>query len=208
MRHAIATSLCLPGLVLCLYGATTQALADDKSAPPIVHTTCFMCHSEHGNDPDLGFVPRLAGQNATYIEGQVNAFRDGSRADPPAIIYMWPVAQNLSNDQIKQAAEWYAAQPAPQPVPVDGTVDEGRSIYMNGILAAGVAACVSCHGPKADGNAIFPRLAGQTPQYLLAQLRFFRAAVRNDTSAEIMKPVALHLTDDQMIAVSKYLGSL
>lgn len=206
MQHTCGLTIPLLSLALC--GAALQAQADDKSAPPIVHSTCFMCHSEHGNDPDLGFVPRLAGQNAVYIEEQVNAFRDGSRAEPPAIIYMWPVAQNLSDAQIKQAAEWYAAQPAPQPVPPDGSVDEGRSIYMNGILAAGVAACMSCHGPNADGNAIFPRLAGQTPQYLLAQLRFFRAAVRNDKSAEMMKPVALHLTDAQMAAVARYLSSL
>jgi len=206
MKHATSLFSCL--LSITLSSAALQAQADDKTAPPIVHSTCFMCHSERGNDPDLGFVPRLAGQSATYIEEQVNAFRDGSRAEPPAIIYMWPVAQNLSADQIKQAAEWYASQPAPQPIPPDGPVDEGRSIYMNGILSAGVAACVSCHGAKAAGTGIFPRLAGQTPQYLLAQLRYFRAAVRNDTSAEIMKPVAQHLTDEQMDAVAKYLSSL
>ena len=206
MKHATSLFSCLLSIALC--SAALQAQVDDKSAPPVVHTTCFMCHSERGNDPDLGFVPRLAAQNATYIEEQVNAFRDGSRGDPAGIIYMWPVAQNLSNDQIKQAAEWYAAQPAPQPIPPEGPVDEGRSIYMNGILSAGVAACASCHGAKADGSGIFPRLAGQTPQYLLAQLRFFRAAVRNDKSAEIMKPVALHMTDSQMEAVAKYLSSL
>jgi len=190
------------------YGISASAEPEATPAPAIVHATCFMCHSEHGNDPELAFVPRLAAQNATYIEEQVAAFRDGSRADPAAILYMWPISQNLSDDQLKQAAEWYAAQPAPKATPPEGSSDEGQAIYMKGILASDVPACASCHGDKAAGNGIFPRLAGQNAQYLLAQLRFFRAGVRNDKSADIMKPVAVHMTDAQMAAVAKYLSGL
>lgn len=208
MKHTPVTACRLLSLALCLYSVPCLADKDDKAAPPIVHATCFMCHSEHGNDPDLAFVPRLAAQNATYIEGQIDAFRDGSRAEPPAIMYMWPITQNLTTEQIKQAAEWYASQPAPKPAPADSTTEEGRAIYSDGIPASDVPACVSCHGAKADGNAMFPRLAGQNTQYLLAQLRFFRAAVRNDKAADIMKPIALHLSDSQMTAVAKYLSSL
>ena len=69
-------------------------------------------------------------------------------------------------------------------------------------------ACASCHGPKAAGNGIFPRLAGQNAQYLLAQLRYFRSGVRNDKNADIMKQVAIHLTDEQMSAVADYLSTL
>jgi cytochrome c553 len=208
MKHPLATAWRLLCSALCLYSVTCLADTGDKTAPAIVHATCFMCHSERGDDPDLAFVPRLAAQNAVYIEEQIGAFRDGSRADPPAIMYMWPITQNLTPDQIKQAAEWYAAQSAPKPVVADSATDEGRGIYLNGILASDVPACVSCHGAKADGNAVFPRLAGQNTQYLLTQLRFFRAAVRNDKSADIMKPIALHLSDSQMTAVAKYLSSL
>jgi cytochrome c553 len=198
----------LLGFVLCLSSAVAYAQPMDSTAPEIVRSSCYMCHSTHGNNPDLAFIPRLAAQNQVYIEEQLKAFRDGSRADPPADMYMWPIAQGLSEDQIKQTAKWFAAQPAPQPFPPDPSAREGREIFLNGVLKSDVPACASCHGPKADGNGIFPRLAGQNPQYLLAQLRYFRSGVRNDKSADIMKQVALHLTDGQMNAVANYLGSL
>ena len=205
MHKTLATSVGSFGLLLAFY--CVSAPADDMT-PQVVHTACFMCHSEHGNDPDLAFVPRLAAQNADYIEAQLAAFRDGSRADPPAVMYMWPMAQNLSAQQIKEAAEWFAAQPAPAPYPKGATTEQGDAIYAKGVLASDVPACITCHGPKAAGNGIFPRLAGQTPQYLLAQLRYFRAAVRNDNGADIMKPIAQHLSDSQMQAVADYLSSL
>lgn len=189
-----------------LYG-TAQA-DDQKTAPAIVHSTCFMCHTERGNDPALQFVPRLAAQTETYIEGQLKAFRDGSRAGPAATIYMFPITQSLSDEQIKEAAAWYASQPLPAPFVSDALAEKGKSIYTNGVLSAQVPACSSCHGDKAAGNGIFPRLAGQNPQYLLAQLRYFRSGVRNDQGADIMKPIAQHLTDEQMEQVSHYISTL
>lgn len=199
-------AVCLGLSTLALYGA---ARADDqKSAPAIVHTTCYMCHTEHGNDPALAFVPRLAAQTQTYIEGQLKAFRDGSRAGPAATIYMFPITQGLSDAQIKEAAAWFASQPPPAPFPSDDLAEKGRSIYKNGVLASQVPPCSSCHGDKAAGNGIFPRLAGQNPEYLLAQLRYFRSGVRNDQGADIMKPIAQHLTDDQMEEVAHYIGTL
>ncbi len=208
MKYLVTSLSCLLGLGLCLLSFTAQAQQTGKTAPDIVRTSCYMCHSTHGNNPDLAFIPRLAAQSSAYIEDQLKAFRDGSRADPPATMYMWPIAQSLSDNQISQVAAWFSSQPAPEPFPPDSTAKEGREIFLHGVLKAGVAACASCHGPKADGNGIFPRLAGQNAQYLLAQLRYFRSGVRNDKNAEIMKPIALHLTDDQMNAVANYLSSL
>jgi len=208
MKQIISTLLSLLSVGFCLYSGIVQAQPVNKTPPEIVRSSCYMCHSTQGNNPDLAFIPRLAAQNQVYIEEQLRAFRDGSRADPPATIYMWPIAQGLSENQIKQTAEWFATQAPPQPFAPDSSASEGRKIYLNGILKADVPACASCHGPKADGNGIFPRLAGQNAQYLLAQLRYFRSGVRNDKSADIMKQVALHLSDSQMNAVANYLSSL
>ena len=168
-----------------------------------------MCHSQEGNTPDLAFVPRLAHQNETYIVEQLKAFRDGSRAGPPGMLYMWPISQSMTEKQIQVAAKWYAEQPPATPFPANPSVNaQGRDIFQNGILKASVAACSSCHGPKAAGNGIFPRLAGQTPQYLLAQLRYFSSGVRNDKNADVMKPIASHLTEEQMNAVAHYISTL
>jgi cytochrome c553 len=208
MRQITILLSSLLALGLFLYSVMAHAQQTSQTPPEIVRSSCYMCHSTHGNNPDLGFIPRLAAQSSAYIEAQLMAFRDGSRADPPATIYMWPIAQGLSDDQIKQTAAWFSSQPPPEPFQPGASAKEGRDIYLNGVLKADVPACASCHGPKADGNGIFPRLAGQNSQYLLAQLRYFRSGVRNDKSADIMKPITLHLTDDQMNAVANYLSSL
>ncbi|MDE2091221.1 MAG: c-type cytochrome [Gammaproteobacteria bacterium] len=208
MKRQIATLGYMLVCGLCLCGMSAEAQQATKTAPEIVRSSCYMCHSTQGNNPDLGFIPRLAAQNQTYIEEQLKAFRDGSRADPPAMIYMWPIVQALSESQIKQTAEWFASQPPPTPFPPGAAASEGKEIFLHGVLDSDVPACASCHGEKAYGNGIFPRLAGQNSQYLLAQLLYFRSGVRNDKNADIMKQVALHLTDSQMNAVADYLSSL
>jgi len=205
-KPAAAASLYMALAALCLYGAA--AAADDKSAPEIVRTSCYMCHSTQGNNPDLAFIPRLAAQNAVYIKEQLKAFQDGSRTDPPATIYMWPITQSLSDQQIGQVADWFAGQAAPTPFPAGAQTEAGKALYTNGNLKEGVAACASCHGPKAVGNTIFPRLAGQNAQYLKAQLLYFRSGVRNDKNAELMKNVATHMSDEEMTAVAEYLSTL
>ena len=56
--------------------------------------------------------------------------------------------------------------------------------------------CIACHG--ADGNGpvpIFPRLAGQTADYLLKQLQDFK---KNKRQSEVMAPNAANLSDDDM----------
>lgn len=203
-RLVVVGSLCLLPFVLC----GTAKAGDQSTVPVIVHSTCYMCHTERGNDPALGFVPRLAAQTETYMEGQLKAFRDGSRAGPAATIYMFPITQGLSDEQIKEAAAWFASQTPPKPFESDVLAEKGKGIYTNGVLSAQVPACSSCHGDKATGSGIFPRLAGQNPQYLLAQLRYFRSGVRSDQGADIMKPIAQHLTDDQMEQVAHYISTL
>jgi cytochrome c553 len=49
-------------------------------------------------------------------------------------------------------------------------------------LAVGV--CGTCHGPQGNSEQPkFPRLAGQNPQYISAQLRAFKAQTRGDPDA-------------------------
>jgi len=64
------------------------------------------------------------------------------------------------------------------------------------------AACSGCHGE--DGNSVsplFPRLAGQYPDYLKSQLLAFKAADRSDES---MQAMAQGLDDSAIEAVSQY----
>ena len=74
-------------------------------------------------------------------------------------------------------------------------------------LAVGV--CGTCHGPR--GNSVqpkFPRLAGQNPNYLAAQLKNFRSQTRGDPDAiSYMWGMASPLSDDSITALAQYYSS-
>lgn len=66
------------------------------------------------------------------------------------------------------------------------------------------AKCIQCHG--ADGNGgdpQIPKLAGQSPAYLVRQLRAFRNGTRK---SDVMAPIAADLTDADMANVSSFFG--
>lgn len=85
-----------------LMGAQAQA-----SEAPAKAKTCIGCHGMDGNSVVPNF-PKLAGQHAAYLEKQMKDFRDGFRKDAT----MAPFAKGLSDQEIKDLAAYYAAQPA------------------------------------------------------------------------------------------------
>ncbi|MGC9385969.1 MAG: c-type cytochrome [Hydrogenovibrio sp.] len=72
---------------------------------PAKAKTCVGCHGADGNSVVPNF-PKLAGQHAAYIEKSLKDFRDGFRKDAT----MQPFAKNLSDAEIKELANYYAAQ--------------------------------------------------------------------------------------------------
>ena len=66
--------------------------------------------------------------------------------------------------------------------------------------------CSNCHG--VDGNSVspqFPRLAGQHKEYIVAQLKIFRAKHRSDPPGpEFMWGMARSLTDEQAEGIGEY----
>jgi len=69
-----------------------------------------------------------------------------------------------------------------------------------------VQVCSICHG--IDGNSVspnFPRLAGQQPAYIVAQLENFRSHQRSDPPGfEYMWGISHNLTDDQIKGLADY----
>jgi cytochrome c553 len=72
-----------------------------------------------------------------------------------------------------------------------------------------VQVCSNCHGPGGlSKNPIFPRLAGQQPLYLEAQIKAFRNKTRGDPEAhDYMWGMATLLDDPMVAALAKYYGS-
>ena len=78
-------------------------------------------------------------------------------------------------------------------------VDAGTALYKK--------ECRGCHGPTAKGMASYPKLVGQTPQYLVDRLERYRAGEKFGPNTMLMAPRAKKLTDDDIINVVAFIVS-
>ncbi len=167
--------------------------------------SCGACHGANGRSISPTF-PNLAAQLAPYIELQLKAFKDQSRADPDAQAYMWGMAAQLNEGMISELAAYYAAQPAaPGRGGSSSLISQGKQVFEGGVPAHQIPACASCHGAQGQGMDTFPRLAGQHAPYLLKQLLVIQNALR---TSPVMHGVIKDLTKDQILAVVAYLESV
>lgn len=81
----------------------------------------------------------------------------------------------------------------------DADLDAGEQIFRQ--------SCRNCHGPRAQGMASFPRLAGQEADYLLGRLQQYHAGERVGPGSPLMIPAAKDLSEDEMRDVSAYIAS-
>jgi cbb3-type cytochrome c oxidase subunit III len=177
----------------------------DRLARQVAETTCANCHGASGRSVSPAF-PNLAAQTAPYLQAQLHAFRDQTRADPDALSYMWGMASQLSDTTIDAISTYYAAQAPSRAKASDGELTaRGKQIFEEGVASQGIPACATCHGPQAHGNNTFPRLAGQHADYLVKQALVIQRGLR---AAPVMRDVIKNLSQDQMRAVAKYLESL
>ncbi len=181
--------------------------AQEADAGRLATQVCASCHGPRGDSISPAF-PKISGQRAEYLESQLKAFRDRTRADPMAQAYMWGMTSQLSDDSIKRLAVFYAGQkPASGKRGNAKLVQSGRAIYEGGIPEAKVQACITCHGKNAEGNTMFPRLAGQHAEYLVKQLVLFKNSLREGGNAPIMHGITTGMSFEQMQAVAAYLMS-
>ena len=193
----------------CANSERSRNLADPKvSASTLAQQVCANCHGAAGNAVSPNF-PNLAGQMAPYIVAQLTDFRNHNRHDPAGFEYMWGLSRSLTDDQIKGLAAYYAAQipAAVSPERDRSRLTAGQSIFESGVAANGVPACASCHGSQGQGNAGFPRLAGQHADYVVKQLMVFQRTDQRPEGA-IMKTVAHELTRQNIVDVASYLQAL
>ena len=186
--------------------ANAAAMTDaQKAALQKTIETCSACHGLNGRSVAPTF-PNLAAQTAPYIELQLHAFKDQTRADPDAQAYMWGMASQLDDASISALAAYFSKQSAAAGKGGNATlIAQGKQIFVEGVPGRQIPACASCHGAQAQGNGPFPRLAGQHSPYLLKQLLVIQSVLR---TAPVMHGVIKDLTRDQMQAVVAYLESI
>jgi cytochrome c553 len=167
--------------------------------------TCAACHGLNGRSISPTF-PNLAAQSAPYLELQLHAFKDQTRADPDAQAYMWGMASQLDDASISGLASYFSKQTAMEGRSGNAAlIAQGKQLFSEGVPNRQIPPCASCHGAKGEGNGPFPRLAGQHAPYLLKQLLVIQSVLR---TAPVMHGVIKDLNKDQMQAVVAYLESI
>lgn len=191
-----------------LFGATfaTGAFADVNK----LAETCASCHGENGNNTEHD-VPNIAGFSAKYFDITMKHYKKPDRPCVETEIRSGPkkgtktdmcaVVKDLSNDDIKQLADFYAGKKFERATQkFDAALAaKGKSIHEKN--------CDKCHseaGSVADDDAGF--LAGQKMEYLKEQIDFYLAGKR--PLPKKMKPKIEALSKDQIEAVIHYYGSV
>ncbi|GLS90693.1 cytochrome c [Psychromonas marina] len=192
--------------LIAVFGLSNMAIAQGNiEAGKAKSATCVACHGEDGNSPS-DLYPKIAGQHESYLEKQLIQFKNGERSDP---IMMGMVA-GLSDQDMKDLAAYFSAQPAtPETVSPEIAV-AGRDLYMGGDKERGIPACTACHGPRGNGLELakFPKISNQHPAYLKAQLEKFRSQARENDPNGMMGDISAKLTDADIELLSKYISAL
>ncbi len=199
-------------LFFALLTSLTVLAQGDPTAGKAKSTTCVACHGTDGNSP-LAINPILAGQHESYLLKQLKDFKKGAESSGKEGRYnalMAGMVTPLSLQDMQDLAAYYASQ-----TPLSGTtppdaIELGKTLYLVGDKKRGIMACVACHGPRGNGTPLsgFPKISGQHADYIKAQLEAFRADKRRNDKNNMMRLIAAKLTDEQIQALSLYLGGL
>lgn len=175
---------------------------------------CTSCHGVAGNST-IAVMPNLAAQPHEYLVKQLTDFqikqgakrpaRNGPGGEPTPMTTM---AQNLTLADMQNIALFLAQQPLKTPTTAGNEkwVDLGQKIWRGGLPERNVPACAACHSANGAGlPGRYPRLSGQFPQYIEAQLKLFRSAHRTN---DAMRAVADRMSDADIKAVADYAAGL
>ena len=197
--HLGVIMLALSGLV------SFTATAADAEAGKTKSATCAACHGADGNSVNP-LWPSLAGQHASYIYKQLMDFKEGRRVNAQMTAMVAP----LSEEDMRDIAAYYEAQPAKAVTYDAELIERGQDIYRGGITDAGIAACSGCHSPSGAGNgpAGWPALKSQHPEYIVQQLQAFKSGLRANDNGRMMRNLVTRMSEAEMQAVAAYVAGI
>ncbi len=170
-------------------------LEGDASRGKTLAYTCTGCHGVPGyrHTYPAYHVPKLAGQNADYVEIALQAYRRGSRFHQT----MRAQAAGLSDQDIADIAAYFAEQQV--------SPETGRSAARAERIDAGerrASACVPCHGEAGRAQSDqWPHLAGQHASYLEQAMKQYRQGARSES---VMAPLVEPLDDEALADLAAF----
>lgn len=192
-----------------------QLFANGDAARGIL--ACVSCHGAAGNST-IPLNPNLAAMPHEYIVKQLHDFvpkdskSTAARGGPDGAASVMTAFASALTDQDKQNIAYYLTQQALNmetagTATKEATMERGQHIWRGGVPEKRVPACAGCHSPNGAGvPGQYPRLAGQHPEYLAAQLKLFRSGDRNNST--IMHDIADRMSDADIAAVTDYAAGL
>jgi cytochrome c553 len=157
---------------------------------------CTMCHGALGMS--TSHAPNLAGQYPEVVIKQMRDYRDGKRTST----VMQALAGNLSDQNVRDLAAYYASLPKARTAPT--TYDESLPALVRvGAPLRNIAPCISCHG-GVDQKLGAPWIEGMPKEYLVAQLVAFRDGTRRNDSQAQMRSMARTMTDREVDEVATF----
>lgn len=175
----------------------TLAAAQDIEAGRTKSQACAACHGADGNSQS-GQFPNLAGQTWRYIYVQLKDYKEGRRSDP----IMTAMASPLSRQDMIDIGNYYAAQKAR---PSTFKADETK--IKLGLAKANETLCSMCHLGGFSGQNEIPRVAGQQYEYIVKQMKDFKARTRTNDAGN-MTSVAQTLSETDIENLAHYITSL
>jgi len=159
---------------------------------------CVACHGENGIS-QMENTPSLAGQPDQFIQWQLVFFRGGARKSD----VMTPMAEQLTNDDVRNLGAYFASLTPPKGVP-----DDNPDLSKKGEMAAKGRRCASCHTDSYAGTKAVARIAGQREDYLIKALHDYKSGVRSGGGGAAMADVAYPLSEEEITALAHYLSRL
>ena len=152
----------------------------------------------------------------TYTEVGNMRFADESGAKEPIGTRVIELPQDPVQARLRNSHSGFVAY-----VPV-GAIKKGEALVKTGgarmekgVMVPGkTLACPTCHGPDlrgmtaVQGAAVVPSIAGRSPIYLARQIYDIQQGVRTGPLVELMKPVVAQLTEEDIVNIVAYLGSV
>jgi cytochrome c oxidase subunit 2 len=162
--------------------------------------SCVACHGSKGEGNATLNAPAIAGQDAAYLERQLQHFRNRRRGSHQSDAFgaqMQAAAKTLADDAaVAKVAGFVANLPKTfNPTPATANLHNGNNLYQGN--------CGACHGVKAEGNPALkaPRLAGLDASYIKRQFAQFRDGIRGtdpkDTPGRQMAMMAKTLATER-----------
>ena len=199
-------------LIFTLMASYSAWAQGDVDAGKLKAATCVACHGSDGN-AIIGQYPKLAGQHVDYLVKQLADYKlavTSSGAQGRSNAIMAGMAAALSATDMADLGAYFSSLPISGNTTPENVIAIAEPLYRFGDSDRGIAACISCHGPRGNGTSLsgFPKISGQNAQYIQLQLQAFRSSARNNDLNAMMRSAAVKLNDNEIEALSAYVGGL